>query len=218
MTFESAIIFVIALVVTWVKPGPGQAAIITRSLNDGFWAGWFVALGIVLGCVVYFLVAALGIAFISEYAVDIGIFFKIFGAFYLFYLGYKGLTQIESGQWQARPDKITKREMMQNFTAGFLITMSNPITIFFFLGILPSIVPLADLTATDILISLGLLIYFGLMVDTIIAGLAWQVRRTLSDEKWVKKINLFTSMGMILIGAFLLFTAIMNYDGVFTIE
>lgn len=212
MTFEAAVLFVVALVVTWIKPGPGQAAIITRSLNDGFVAGFCVAVGIVMGCVIYFLIAALGIALIAEYIESIGIFFKTFGALYLFYLGYRGLIHIESGKWTGRQDKLTRQEMAKNFMAGFLITMSNPITIFFFIGILPSIVPLAELTATDILILLGLLIYFGLMVDTIIAALAGQVRQTLSDDTWIKKINLVTSICMILIGSFLLYSAFFLSD------
>jgi len=215
MTIESAFIFVIALVIAWVKPGPGQSAIITRSLNDGFFAGFCVACGIVVGCATYFLIAALGVALIAQYARDVGVFFKIVGAGYLFYIGYKGLSQIEDGIWEGAKDTRNIKEIVKNFMTGFLITMSNPITIFFFLGILPSIVPLASLTSIDILILLLLLIYFGLLVDTIIASLAAQVRETLSNKGWVRKINIFTSIGFILIGAFLLFAAITDLEWVF---
>jgi threonine/homoserine/homoserine lactone efflux protein len=217
MTFESATIFVIALVIAWVKPGPGQAAIITRSLNDGFFAGFCVVCGIVVGCSIYFVIAALGVALIAEYANDVGVIFKLIGAIYLFYIGYKGLTQIEDGLWKEAKNTKSIKEIATNFMTGFLITMSNPITIFFFLGILPSIVPLAELTSMDILILLGLLIYFGLLVDTIIAGLASQVRETLSHKGWVKKINMTTSIGFIAIGAFLLFAAITDFEWVFEV-
>ena len=217
MTIESAIVFVIALIIAWVKPGPGQAAVITRSLNDGFFAGFCVAAGIVLGCAIYFIAVAFGFAVIAQYADRIGYIFKLMGAAYLFYIGYQGLMNIESGVWEGRKDTKTVKEITKNFTTGLLITLSNPITIFFFIGLLPTIVPLEDLTLTDIFILLALLIYFGLLVDTIIAAMASQVRTTLSDNKIVRKINLITSIGFFLIGAFLFYSAITNFDGAFNI-
>jgi threonine/homoserine/homoserine lactone efflux protein len=217
MTFESAVIFVIALVLAWIKPGPGQAAVISRSLNDGFFAGFCLAAGITLGCAIYFLAVAFGLAVITEYADKIGYIFKLIGAGYLFYIGYQGLKNIDSGVWEGNKDTKTRKEITKNFMTGLLITLSNPITIFFFIGLLPTIIPLADLTMSDILILLGLLIYFGLLTDTIIAGMASQVRTTLSNTKIVRKINVFTSIGFILIGAFLLFSAITNLDGAFSI-
>lgn len=218
MTLETSFIFVISLILLYIKPGPGQAAIVTRALNDGFFAGFCVATGITFGGALYFSAVALGIAFVQMYIGPIGFVFKIIGAIYLFYIGYQGLKNIESGQWAGRKDTANKREIVKNFTTGLLITLSNPFCMLYFIGILPSIVPLGELTAQDIVICLILLVYFGLLVDSMIAVMASQVRDTLSNRRVVKQVNLLTSIGFVLIGAFLLFSAIYGYNNAFQIQ
>lgn len=217
MTFETGFIFAISLILLWIKPGPGQAAIITRALNDGFFAGWCVAMGIVTGSVIFFLLTAFGIAFIKDYIEQINVIFKITGSVYLFYMGYLGLKNIESGQWQGRQDKKSKKEIIKNYITGLLITMANPFAIFFFIGIMPTLVPLGELTLRDIFIGAIIVAYVGFIVDSIIAGLAAQVKQTLSSTTFVRNINLVTSIGFILIGAFLLFSLITNFDGAFAL-
>ena len=218
MTFETGLIFAISLILLWIKPGPGQAAIITRSLNDGFLAGWCVAMGIVTGGVFFFIISALGVAFIETYVSEISIIFKFLGALYLFYVGYKGIKNIESGQWHGRKDTATRKEILKNYMTGLLITLANPFAIFFFIGILPTLVPLGDLSIRDIVVGAIIVMYVGFIVDTIIALLASQVKQTLSNTKFVRKINIITSIGFILIGAFLLFSVITSFDGAFTIH
>lgn len=215
MTIESIFIFVISLILLWIKPGPGQAAIVTRALNDGFLAGFCVAVGITVGGLLFFIASAFGAAFIAQNIDSIGFLFKLTGAGYLFYCGYRGLKNIESGQWSGRQDKINRAEILKNFMTGFLITMANPFTIFFFIGILPSLVPLGELNYKDIIIGSLVLVYVGLMIDSLIALLASQARETLSNTKFVKNINLVTSVGFILIGVFLLFSAVTNFDASF---
>ncbi len=217
MTLETAFIFIISLILLWVKPGPGQAAIITRSLNDGFVAGFCVAMGIVTGGVFFFIVSALGAVFIETYVEQIGFVFKIMGAIFLFYIGYKGLNNIESGKWTGRSDTHTKKEIFKNYTTGLLITLANPFAIFFFIGILPSLVPLGDLETKDIIIGATIVAYVGVFVDTMIAALAAQVRTALSNSTRVKRINVVTSVSFILIGCFLLFSALTQYNGVFAL-
>jgi threonine/homoserine/homoserine lactone efflux protein len=217
MTFETGFIFAISLILLWIKPGPGQAVIITRALNDGFFAGWCVAMGIVTGSVIFFLISALGAVFVEAHIVQIGIIFKVLGSMYLFYIGYKGLQNIDSGQWSGRQDTNSHKEIIKNYTTGLLITMGNPFAIFFFIGIMPTLVPLGALMVKDIVIGAIIVAYVGIMVDTIIAALAWQVRETLSDTKFIRKINVVTSVGFIAIGVFLIFSLVTNFDGAFAL-
>jgi len=217
MTIETGFIFAISLIILWIKPGPGQAAIVSSSLNNGFFAGFSVAMGIVTGMVIFFLVSAFAASFIGNYINEIGFVFKIIGAVFLFYIGYQGLQNIHSGQWENKNKKISKKDILKNYMAGFLITLANPFVIFFFIGILPSLVPLGDLDGYDILIGACIVAYVGFITDTIIAALAAQVRQTLTSEIFIKRINIATSIGFILIGCFLLFSALTSFDGAFTI-
>lgn len=218
MTIETSLIFAISLILLWVKPGPGQAAIITRTLNDGFIAGWCVALGIVTGGVFFFLITALGIVFVENYVEEINVVFKILGSGYLFYVGYQGLKNIESGHWKGRQDTISRKDIVKNYMTGLLITLANPFAIFFFIGIMPTLVPLGKLSPSDIIVGTIIVAYVGFIVDTIIAALAGQVHQSLSSTTFIKRINVITSMGFILIGAFLLFSLITSFDGAFDIN
>lgn len=208
MTIETAIIFIISLTLLWVKPGPGQAFIITRALNDGFWAAFYIVLGITLGSVIFFLIAVLGLEVITQFFDKAGFIFKLIGAAYLLHMGYKGLKNIETGQWQGRTDQSTKRKFIQNFPPALLLTLGNPFPIFYFLGFMPALMPLGSFTTTDIIIGVCIIIGVGLIVDTMIIILVSQVKTLLSDSKLVKKINVVTSVGFILIGLFLIYSAI----------
>ena len=99
MTFETILIFTVSLILLWIKPGPGQALKITRTLNDGFFAGFYIVLGVTTGCVLFFLIAVLGTTMLTNFFNQASIFFKIIGGTYLIYLGYKGFKNIRVGQW-----------------------------------------------------------------------------------------------------------------------
>ena len=217
MTFETAFIFVISLILLWIKPGPGQAAIITRALNDGFWPAFALAFGAMVGNAIYFVVAVLGLGVIQENVAVIGIILKIIGAGYLFYLGYNGLKDINSGKWAGKSDKLTKKDVVKNFSTGLLIELSNPITIFYFVALLPVLMPLTDISEFGIIIGVLLVLYPGMLLYSVIIGLAVQIKETLSNTTFVRNINLITSIGFILIGAFLIFSLITNFDASFAL-
>lgn len=217
MTVESIFIFVISLILLWIKPGPGQAAILTRALNDGFLPAFFLAFGAMVGGAVYFVIAVLGVTVISDNSSSIAILLKFIGAAYLFYLGYTGMRDIKSGQWHGRKDALSKKNLAKNFGTGLLIELSNPITIFYFLGLLPTLMPINEITSWQIVIGAFLIIYPGLVFYSVVIGLAVQIKQTLSNTKFVQNINLFTSLGFIAIGVFLLISALPSFDNAFTL-
>ena len=217
MTIETGLIFVISIILLWIKPGPGQAAVIAQSLKDGFLAGFCIAAGIMVGNSFYFLIAAIGLTLIINHIEEIGLIMKFFGAFYLFYLGYKGLSNAKKGVIKEPVNTKSSKEIFKNFSTGFLITLSNPFVIFFYIALLPGLVPLAELMVHDIVIAVALILYFGLSVYAILIMLVTQVRQILAERNTVEKINITASIGFIVIGAFLLFSALTNYSGAFNI-
>jgi len=204
MTFETILIFTVSLILLWIKPGPGQALKITRTLNDGFLAGFYIVLGVTTGCVLFFLVAALGTTMLTNFFNQASIFLKIIGGIYLIYLGYKGFRDIRVGQWTGRLDKSEKNKFIENYSIGLFTNLANPLPIFYFLGIMPSLMPLSTLTVDDILTGVMIIITVGLVVDSLLLLLVQQTKQALSDTKFVTKINFVTSTGFILIGLFLI--------------
>ncbi len=207
MTIETISIFTISLILLWIKPGPGQALKITRALNDGFMASFYIVWGIITACILFFLIAALGLSIITNFFSQTSAIFKVMGGFYLLYLGYSGLKNIRKGLWKGRIDTSHKKKFIENYSLGLFLTLANPLPIFYFLGIMPTLVPIGTFTPSDIFIGIGIIIFVGLTVDTSLLFLVSQTKDVLSNTKFVKRINLFTSIGFLLIGLFFFYSA-----------
>jgi len=218
MTLETAFIFIISLILLWIKPGPGQALKITRALNDGFFPALYIVLGVIVACQIFFLAAVLGLNVVAEFFNQSGFILKLLGAGYLFYLGYKGLSNIEKGVWQGRIDQSQKRAFTENFTAALLLTLANPLPIFFFLGMMPTLVPVGDFMVSDILIGMAIIAFVGLQCDILLITLVTQAKEALSDTKFVQRINIFTSISFIILGAFFLYSALFLIDFSFRVR
>lgn len=207
MTFETTMIFAFSLLLAWIKPGPGQAFIITRALNDGFLPALYIIFGIILSCQIFFLVAVLGFGVITQFFEAAGLYFKILGGGYLIYMGYSALGDLNSGLWKGRLDHAKRDGFAENFFPAMMITLANPISIFYFLSMMPALVPLGDLTVQDVIVGLGIIAAVGFMVDSIIALFVVQVKEALAETSFIRRINLFTSISFILIGGFFLYSA-----------
>jgi threonine/homoserine/homoserine lactone efflux protein len=207
MTIETIFIFGISIALLYIKPGPNQAMKITRALNDGFLPSFYFTCGATSIVILYFTLASIGFG-IAEFVVDaIGFYFKLIGGGYLIYLGYKGFDSIEKGVWKGRLDQTHKRSFTENYIIGVVMTLANPITIFYFIGIVPVFIQFDGMTITDILAGIVTIVVVGGLADVILITLVTQAKEALSDTAFVKKINIFTSVGFILIGSFLLFSA-----------
>lgn len=217
MTVETILILAVSIILLYIKPGPNQAMKITRALNDGFFPAWYFTLGATSTVILYFIIAGLGIGLIQNFLQAAGIYFKIFGGFYLIYMGYKGLSNIEKGTWKKRVEITNRKEFVENYMIGVVMTLANPITIFYFISIVPTFLTVGTLGMNDILIGVAVIIIVTNFTDVLLIAMVTQAREALSDTKFVRNINIVTSIGFILIGAFLLFSAMTNYSGAFNI-
>lgn len=207
MTFETIFILAISIVLLYIKPGPNQAMKITRALNDGFFPAWYFTLGATSTIILYFTVAGLGIGLIQSFLQSAGIYFKIFGGCYLVYMGYRGLENIEKGLWKKRVEVTHRKAFFENYGIGLVMTLANPITIFYFVSIVPTFMPVGTLSVTDVMIGVFVIFTVANFTDILLIAMVTQTKEALSNKRTVKNINLISSVGFILIGAFLLFSA-----------
>jgi len=208
MTIDTMFIFAVSIALLYIKPGPNQAMKITRALNDGFFPAWFFTLGATSTVIFYFTIAGLSAGLATLLIDSIGFYFKLLGGGYLIYLGYKGLSNIEKGVWQGRVDRDNKKAFVENYLVGVVMTLANPITIFYFVGIVPNFIGFGTLGMQDIAIGIALIIIVGNMADILLITLVTQTKEALSDTKFVQRINIFTSIGFLLIGSFFLYSAV----------
>lgn len=175
MTSISLISLCGAMLVLAASPGPGVFATVARSMASGFKSSLPVIAGIILGDLIYLMLAIFGMAAVAHVLGKLFVLVKIAGGIYLIFLGLRIWAAHPAG---APADK-SKAELSDSssFLSGLLITLSNPKVILFYCGFLPNFLNLAGLGATDIMVVcvvIGSILALVLLAYSYLAGRARQ--------------------------------------------
>ncbi len=142
-----------------LTPGPDVLYIVSSALRHGVRAGIVAALGILSGCFVHVLAAAVGVgALLATSATAFGLL-KWIGAAYLAWAGFKLLRAPASGSVVAGPNPPGSEpaDLKRLFRRGFLTNVLNPKVALFFLAFVPQFIapdaghPLAAFLALGVL-------------------------------------------------------------------
>ena len=138
-----------------ITPGPGVLACVSRALASGFNKAVFVVLGIVVGDMFFLIMAIYGLSAIAEVLGGVFMVVKYCGAAYLIWLGYRTWTSKVDAH-TPRPGEANSRKSC--FLSGLTITLGNPKAIVFYLSVLPVFLDLRNLTHSDVLITVSIVI------------------------------------------------------------
>lgn len=160
--------------------GPVNAAQLDKGIKNGFFHAWLVGLGSLAADLLYMMTVYFGIVHFLE-TPFMKTFLWSFGCFVLLYTGFesiKGAGKI-SMKDSRREESITK-----SFLAGFLMALSNPLTILFWLGIYGSVLAKTATTYDQFHLMLySSAIIIGLIIwDISMAAVSSGFRRFLSDK------------------------------------
>lgn len=168
------------------SPGPGVFATVARALASGFSHAAVLVLGIVVGDLIFLLLAVYGLSAMAEILGSFFSFVKYAGGLYLIWLGVK--------IWRSPQKTVSvegERELSwkKNFMSGLIITLANPKVIFFYLGFLPGFVDLTLLTHLDVL---AISIVVTTVLGSVLLSYAWAASKTgllFNDRKTLNIIN-----------------------------
>jgi threonine/homoserine/homoserine lactone efflux protein len=163
-------VFLLAVLILLLTPGPAVLYIIARSMDQGRLAGFVSVLSIETGNSVHVLAATLGLsALLLSSALAFSIV-KYLGAAYLIYLGIRRLLQHDQDHEVAR---FQKQSLRRIFSQGVLVAALNPRTALFFLAFLPQFVdPSAGSVPLQLLMLGSIFVMMALVSDGIYALLA----------------------------------------------
>ncbi|BFM49363.1 LysE family translocator [Marinomonas sp. THO17] len=203
MTIESAIAFFVAIFIFSITPGPGVFAIIARSMTQGARASVSLCLGMTVVDIMYLLMACFGLAVIAQTMEGLFITIRYLGAAYLIYLGWKMWSApVVTKTKEVTLPKSSKQEMA-SFVQGFMIAVSNPKVILFYIAFLPTFMDLTILTSWDIALA-SVLTFIALMLGlTLISVSASQARRMMKSSKAMKGLNRVAGGIMVSAGGYL---------------
>ena len=146
MTAANLFTYAIALFIAAVIPGPGITAIVARALGSGFRPTFFMGLGLILGDIAYLTAVILGLAYVAQTFTTAFMVLKFAGALYLGYIAWKLWTAGLLGQ---TIEAKRAGGLGASFLSGLLVTLGNPKTMLFYVALVPTLIPLAEIGAPD---------------------------------------------------------------------
>jgi threonine/homoserine/homoserine lactone efflux protein len=178
-------------------PGPGIAAIIARSLAHGFKGAPAFVAGFIVGDLVWFSIAATGLAALARTAATVFVVIKWAGVAYLLYLAWKLWTAPAERVAVAQDDD--RQHGWRAFVASLMLTLANPKAILFFLALLPTVIDLASMNVVRFLeISAAIAIVLPAVLFSYVF-LAARARELFTTPRAVRRLN--RSSGVAMAGA-----------------
>ena len=164
-----------------LTPGPAVAAIVARAIADGARPALAINAGVVTGDLLFFALAAAGMAAAAHSLGELFLVVRVAGAAYLTWQGI--------ALWRTEPRAPAaagvghEAHFWRNYGAGLLLMFGHVQAMLFYAALLPGFVDLASLTWTDLgLLALMLVVVIG-GVNTAYALLAARARRFLADAR-----------------------------------
>jgi len=199
MQAHNFLIFAIALSIAVATPGPGIFAVTSCAMGRGFRAAVALTCGVVVGDLIFFLLAALGMAALAHSMGELFLFVKFAGAGYLIWLGVKLWRARAETTPEGRSLPIRQHGFARTALAGTALTLGNPKTIAFYAGLLPTFIDLEKLTAGDIALMMLIMVPVVGGIATAYAYAAARARRLLNNQRRVRLMN--RTAGTMMIGA-----------------
>lgn len=181
-----------------ISPGPGLFAVLAISTRYGPIPAIWLSLGHTIGDIIYVALAMLTLTVLSDVISNSMLYVKILGASYLIYIGYqqwrsKGISFEQSSQ---------KNSTLKLLMAGFVVGVTNPKTIIFYLSFLPIFIDLNNLTVVteiEVISVIGFTVFFVLSLANI---MGIKLRKHIENPIIIKRVNELTGITMILVGCF----------------
>jgi threonine/homoserine/homoserine lactone efflux protein len=197
--------FVVAAFVMVAIPGPTVLFTIGRAMSLGRLGGFLSILGTALGSVVLVAAVALGVGTLVAQSVVLFTTVKVLGAGYLIFLGIRAIRHRKDAV-STTTRSVPRRSGVRLLGEGFVVGVTNPKSIAFFLAILPQFVDLGAGAVPMQLFVLGaIVVAIGVACDALWVLLASAAREWFGRSP--RRLEALSATGgglMIGLGAFLL--------------
>jgi threonine/homoserine/homoserine lactone efflux protein len=187
MNLTGLLAFAAAYLAVLVMPGPGVTALIARVLARGTRGSPAFIAGFVAGALLWFTIAATGLAMLASTFATVFLAIRYAAAAYLLYLAWKLWTA------PGRPVDATIDTSPNGrgrlFLAGLAINLGNPKVIVFFLALLPTVVNLDTLTLLGFVELTVVIVVIASSVLAAYALAAGRARRLFTSSRAVRLVS-----------------------------
>ena len=180
-------LYAFGVLVLFLTPGPVWMALVARTLSGGFAAAWPLALGVVVGDMLWPLLAILGVSWLVAAAEPLALVLKTVAVAMFLWMGVQTLRHADRPI--AADGRLTRPGAWSGFAAGGVVILSNPKAILFYMGLLPGFFDLGALGAWDIAAIVLVSQMVPLLGNLALAGLITRLRGALSTPRAVRRSN-----------------------------
>ena len=204
ITAVDATLYAGALLILFLTPGPVWVALTARALSGGFHSAWPLAFGVVVGDVLWPLIAVLGVTWIVS--VFDGFMEVLRWVACAIFLAMGWLIIRNRDKSIATDSRLTRPGMWAGFLAGVAVILGNPKAILFYMGVLPGFFDLTRLTWPDIVVICFLSMVVPLLGNLTLAVFIGRARRLLTSPRALRRTNMVAGLLLIAVGLVLPFT------------
>jgi threonine/homoserine/homoserine lactone efflux protein len=207
MNINILIAFLFGMIILSATPGPGVFASMSKAISNGFTASLYLIGGLVIGDIIFLLLALFGLSAIAKIMGWMFLFIKIIGGIYLIYLGIKIFRSVLlkeniEGQKedQSRQSGAITDNRFQTFLGGFVVTLGNPKPILFYASVLPTIINFNEVKPLEVFIMVLLIALVSFIVLGTYSCVASLSHKLNINGRWNKRINQVAGIVMMVAG------------------
>jgi threonine/homoserine/homoserine lactone efflux protein len=201
MNIEILIAFSIGMIVLAASPGPGVFASVSKAISDGFKSSLFLISGLVLGDVLFLILALIGMSTISKIMGEMFFTIKIAGGIYLVFLGIKAFKRSKPTSVEV---KTGGKNKMSAFMSGLLVTLGNPKPILFYASVVPTIINIKDVHLIEALVMIAIIVSVSFLVIGTYCYIASLSKKIFIKNKFGEKLNKAAGLVMCAAGGYII--------------
>ena len=177
--------------------GPVGILCINRTINKGFISGLMTGLGAATADLIYGLIAGLGFTIISNFLINQKLWIQLIGIIFLFFIGVRLLFK-ERSEFEIK--MVESKGLITDYLTTFFLTITNPLTIIFFLTILAGfgVSNAYNKQLATILLIIGVFLGSGVWW-LLLSSLTHKLKGKINHQI-LKKINIFSGLIIITLG------------------
>jgi threonine/homoserine/homoserine lactone efflux protein len=198
ITLDQFLLYTGALVILFATPGPVWLAVTARALSGGFPAAFPVALGVVVGDILWPFLAILGVTWVVSQYADFMMVLRWIAS--IMFIGMGIMVLRRAGRRITADSRLTQPGNWAGFVAGVAVILGNPKAILFYMGVLPGFFDLTRLTWPDIAVIVAISIVIPLIGNTLLAIFVGRARAVLGTPKALWRMNLTAGILLVLVG------------------
>jgi threonine/homoserine/homoserine lactone efflux protein len=197
-TFFDLALYAGGIFILFLTPGPVWMALVARTLSGGFGSAWPLALGVVIGDILWPIIAILGLSWVAMQYDGLLDLLKYVATLIFFVWGFSLISNPDRAV--NSDNRLTRPGQLAGFIAGVAIILSNPKAILFYIGVLPGFFDLSRVTLLDIVAICTISAVLPFLGNLTLSIMVDRVRHLLSSPATLRKVNIISGILLILVG------------------